>query len=189
MSTTVVLVANEPRAYREVVAIALRDLCPTAAVVAVEPDGLDAEVVRRRPDVVVCSRLSEAVETRVPVWVVLYPEGANVAVFSVLGKRETSIGPTLDGLAAFVNRTDLLARRSDPHPRHGAGGDGSSQAISAPIDRSAAGAAPQSVSAARPLATRISTAEASSTGMTPNGPARTAASPIPISMKNPWTAS
>ena len=106
MPPVLVLVANEPRAYRETIALALRELRPEAEVLAVEPETLDAEVVRRRPDLAVCSRLSEVVETRVPAWVLLYPEGANLAVVSVRGERATSGGLGLADLATLVDRAE-----------------------------------------------------------------------------------
>ena len=99
MPPVLVLVANEPRAYRETIALALRELRP------------DAEVVRRRPDLAVCSALSEVVETRVPAWVLLYPEGANLAVVSVRGERATSGGLGLADLAAVVDQTEDPVRR------------------------------------------------------------------------------
>ena len=112
MPPILVLVANEPRAYRETIALALRELRPEAEVLAVEPETLDAEVVRRRPALAVCSALSsEVVETRVPAWVLLYPGGANLAVVSVRGERATRGGLGLADLAALVDRAE------DPVPR------------------------------------------------------------------------
>ena len=57
-----VLVANEPRVYREALAGALAALSPEASVVAVEPAEHDGMVVRTRPDLVFCSSLAPAVE-------------------------------------------------------------------------------------------------------------------------------
>jgi hypothetical protein len=47
MPSPLVLVANEPRAYRETIALALKALRPEAEVIAIEPTDLDAEVKRR----------------------------------------------------------------------------------------------------------------------------------------------
>ena len=102
MTSPLVLVANEPRAYRETIALALSALRPRAEVVAVEPDDLDAEIARRHPDVAVCSELSPMIETSVPIWVLLYPEGANMAVVSVGGEQSTTGGLALDDLAAVI---------------------------------------------------------------------------------------
>jgi hypothetical protein len=66
-----VLVANEPRVYREALAGALAALRPEASVVAVEPAELDGMVVRTRPDLVFCSSLAPAVEAGDRAWTLL----------------------------------------------------------------------------------------------------------------------
>jgi hypothetical protein len=100
--SALVLVANEPRAYRETIALALKALRPEAEVIAIEPAELDAEARRRRPDVAVCSQMSETVEDVVPSWVLLYPDGANMTIVSVAGERSVSGNLVLDDLAALV---------------------------------------------------------------------------------------
>jgi hypothetical protein len=105
LTSRLVFVANEPRAYRETIALALSALRPHAEVVTVEPDRLDAEIRRRRPDVALCSRLSPAVESSVPTWVLLYPDGANIAIVSVDGRRSMTGGLALDDLAAVIGPT------------------------------------------------------------------------------------
>jgi len=102
MASPLVFVANEPRVYRETIAIALSALRPEAEIVTVEPDNLDAEVQRRHPDVALCSQLSPAVEESVATWVLLYPEGANMAVVSIDGKQSTTGSLALDDLAAAI---------------------------------------------------------------------------------------
>jgi hypothetical protein len=103
MTPPLVLVANEPRAYRESIAMALSALRPQAEVIAIEPDDLDAEVQRRHPDVAVCSQLSPTIETSVRTWVLLYPDGANMAVISVEGESSTTGSFALDDLAAVIS--------------------------------------------------------------------------------------
>jgi hypothetical protein len=102
MSSPLVLVANEPRAYRESITLALTALRPRADVIAVEPDELDAEVRRQHPDVAVCSHLSPTVEASVPTWVLLYPDGANVAVVSIAGERSMTGRLELEDLAEVI---------------------------------------------------------------------------------------
>jgi hypothetical protein len=102
MSPSLVFVANEPRVYRETLSLALSALRPRAEVVAVDPDLLDAAVRRRKPDMVVCSRLSPAVEDSVPTWVLLYPEGDNMVVVGAGGAWSTTGSLDLDDLAAIV---------------------------------------------------------------------------------------
>jgi hypothetical protein len=71
-------------------------------VIAVEPDKLDAEIRRRQPDVALCSHLSPAVESSVPTWVLLYPDGANMAVVSTRGAWPTTGSLSLEDLTAII---------------------------------------------------------------------------------------
>jgi hypothetical protein len=80
-----ILVANEPRAYREVIAGALQVLRPHHEVIVVEPENLDGAVVRLVPELVLCSRLTEVVETRPLAWAVLYPAMDTRALISIAG--------------------------------------------------------------------------------------------------------
>ena len=104
-----VVLANEPRYEREVLAAALRQLRPDVEVAELTPDRLDGELAALRPRLVVCGAASAAVRARVPAWVLLYPDGANLAVVSVHGERATSGGLGLADLAALVDRTEALA--------------------------------------------------------------------------------
>jgi hypothetical protein len=107
MTPALVLVANEPRAYRETIAMALRSLRPEADIVVVEPDALEAEVERRNPDVALCSHLSQTVEGLVPTWVLLYPDGANMAMLGANGQRSTARDLTLDDLAQVIQVSEI----------------------------------------------------------------------------------
>ena len=109
-----ILVGNEPRFYREVIAATLQELRPHLEVVIVEPEDLDGAVVQCRPQIVLCSRLSEVVETRCLAWVLLYPHGEACVVISVAGRRHTVPDPGLDGLLRVVDQTALLARDDAP---------------------------------------------------------------------------
>ena len=99
-----VLFANEPRAYREVLAAALATLRPHVEAVALAPGNLDGVVARLRPRLVVCSRLTAAVEAGAPNWVLLHPDGAPGAVVCAGGERTTVAKPDFDGLLALVDR-------------------------------------------------------------------------------------
>ena len=77
-----VLLANEPRSYRESIAAVFRQLRPGLQVKVVEPEALESSVTRFDPDVAICSRVTGAVMERVPVWVELYPEHAAHSVAS-----------------------------------------------------------------------------------------------------------
>jgi len=82
-----VLLANEPRSYRESIAAVFRQLRPGLEVKVVEPEALESNVARFDPDVAICSRVTGAVRERVPVWVELYPEHAGHSVASEGGRR------------------------------------------------------------------------------------------------------
>ena len=87
MAKACIVVANEPRAYREVLTAALHELRPHIEVISIEPDDLDRNISHRRPRLVVCSRLTEVVERCCDAWILLYPHRENRAVISVAGRR------------------------------------------------------------------------------------------------------
>lgn len=68
-----IVVANEPRAYREVIGSAIGRLRPGIEVTLVEPDELNRAVDRLDPQLVVCSRLEERPGSGT--WVTCYPDG------------------------------------------------------------------------------------------------------------------
>lgn len=105
-----VLFANEPRSYRETIAAVVRDLGPAGAeVFVVEPEDLEREVDKLAPDLVVCSRLSGAVEARVAAWLELYPEHGSKSRIGIGGERTTVEGIELSGLLWIVERARRLA--------------------------------------------------------------------------------
>lgn len=100
-----ILMANEPRAYRESIAAVLRELRPDVEVTTVEPDGLDGSISRLEPDIVVCNRATGAVREDVPVWVELYPDYASWSVVSFRGVRSTLAEIQLTDLLSIVDQT------------------------------------------------------------------------------------
>lgn len=106
MSTTSVLLANEPRAYRETIAMALRLLRPHIEVLVIDPETLDETIVQNRPKVVVCSSLTTIVEEHVPTWVVLYPEGALITLLYAHGDRTTVREMDLHGIMHLIDQTE-----------------------------------------------------------------------------------
>jgi hypothetical protein len=63
---------------------------------------------------VVCSRLSEVVQTRCLAWVLLYPRGQPRVVISVAGRPRTVPDPGLDSLLRVVAQAALLATDDAP---------------------------------------------------------------------------
>jgi hypothetical protein len=112
MSGLRILLANEPRSYRETLAAAFRILKPNTDVLVVDPDELDAEVERLSPHLVICSRATLTVKARSLAWVELYSEHGSVSVVSVGGERSTVAGIGLGDLLMVIERTETLARES-----------------------------------------------------------------------------
>lgn len=104
--------ANEPRAYREVIAEAVRDLRPEVEIMTVEPGELDDSISNSRPDMVICSVATETVKRNVPVWVELYPEFSPQSVISVKGETSKVDEIQLADLLSVVDRTEQLLQNS-----------------------------------------------------------------------------
>ena len=104
-----ILVANEPRCYREAIVGAVQALRPHLAVIAVETEDLDEEVMRHDPDLVLCSQLSKIVESWPCAWVVLYPEGETRAMVSIGGCRRTITADLpFASLLSIIDETERL---------------------------------------------------------------------------------
>lgn len=104
-----VLIANEPRAYREAFAAALQELRPRMEIFTAEPEDLDAAVLRHAPHLTVCSALTEIVQTRLLAWAMLYPGGTSSAVLSLAGRQTTVMGLDLGDLLDLLDRAERLA--------------------------------------------------------------------------------
>lgn len=99
-----VLLANEPRSYRESIAAVFRELRPAMQVKVVEPEELESNVARFGPDVAICSHVTVTVRERVPVWVELYPEHAARSVASEGGRRVEFAEIQLGDLLGILDR-------------------------------------------------------------------------------------
>ncbi len=104
--------ANQPRAYREVIAEAVRDLRPEVEVKIVEPDSLESEISAFVPDLVICDEAGEAVREHVKVWVELYPNFSPLSVTSVGGRVSTIEGIQLADILDIIDRTEELIRQN-----------------------------------------------------------------------------
>lgn len=89
MNSTRVIVANELRSYREAIAEVFANLRAGVEVFTAEPEDLDREVALLRPDFVVCSRTTSAVELMVPAWVELYTDFGASSQVSIRGETTT----------------------------------------------------------------------------------------------------
>ena len=116
-----VLVAHEPRAYREAMAAALAVLRPEADVVPVEPAELCRMVALVRPDLVFCGAPTTAVREAVPAWVEVSADGGRVVEMSIGGEVSTVPDLGVEDALALVDRAAALAAaraasRIGPHP-------------------------------------------------------------------------
>lgn len=102
-----VVLANEPRAYRDTLSVALRMLRPYANVIVADPESLDEVVMSHDPTVVICSKLTPVVERQVETWMVLYPEGSETALQEIAGERTKIEGIDLAGIASLIDRAIL----------------------------------------------------------------------------------
>ena len=107
-----VLMANEPRAYREGIAAVIGQLRPEVEITTVEPNALDASISRLSPDMVICSKATDALKGRVRVWVELYPEYAAWSVASIGGRRMEYAEIQLPDLLSIVDEAEELAGKN-----------------------------------------------------------------------------
>ncbi len=103
-----IVLANEPRAYRDVMAAAFRSLRPEMEIVTVEPDELGACLAESEPAVVVYSRQGDGMPPRVFAWVLLYPDGENRATVSVAREETSYADMEFDQLLGVLDRTVAL---------------------------------------------------------------------------------
>ncbi len=106
-----VLLANEPRAYRESIAQVFAQLRPGVEVMTAEPDELAERILRHGPVMVVCSEATGIVRERVPFWIELYPGYESRSVVSLEGTRSTIAEIELSDLLAVLDRAERLAQR------------------------------------------------------------------------------
>ena len=105
------LIANDPRVYREVISDALKRLRPLIEVSAALPEELDEAVARVRPHLIICSRLTAAARAACLAWVVLYPEGEDLAEIGAGGVRTALLtGVGVADLLSVVDETELRCR-------------------------------------------------------------------------------
>lgn len=104
-----ILLANEPRSYRETMAAALQVLRPDTEVRTIESKVLHRELESFAPQIVVCSNLTPAIETGALTWVELYPGHGPLSTVSIGGQRSVTDGIELPDLLSIVDRTEALA--------------------------------------------------------------------------------
>ena len=99
-----VLLANEPRAYRETIATVIGQMREDVEVETAAPDALDGAVRRSHPRMVICSEATDTVRSEVPVWVELYPGHGSRSLASIEGRREEYEDIQLSDLLDILDR-------------------------------------------------------------------------------------
>ncbi len=107
------LVAIAPRSYREAVALYLHRHRPQAEISIVSPEGVDAEVRRSSPHLVVCNEVSEVVREVTITWVRILFEDSLGAEVSVDGRSERVEDVGMDDLLEVFDRTEALLSEGD----------------------------------------------------------------------------
>jgi hypothetical protein len=103
-----ILLANEPRSYRQAMAHVLRALRPGLEVTETEQAALDRELSRSVPQLVICSRATPAVRGSAPAWVELYTDNGPLSFVAIGKERSTVQEMDLADLLRIVDR--VLAR-------------------------------------------------------------------------------
>ena len=98
-----VLVANEPLLYRDLLDSVLPRLRPNLTVLLVDPADLDDAVARLRPQLVLCSELTDAVRQFATTAIVLDPSDTRREILTVEGQQQVLLNPQLAELLAAVD--------------------------------------------------------------------------------------
>ena len=116
ISSTRVLVATEPRAYREVMTGTLQEMRPGAEILLVEPDDLSTALTRLQPHLVIASRPVETLPDCPCAWVLLYPAGATMVLICVDGRRTIMDDLPFERLLSLVDEAGTLSSNTSSTP-------------------------------------------------------------------------
>ena len=106
----VVIVAIEPRSYRQAMGQAIRALRPHVEVVVLEPSTLQAGVKRLDPELVFANRPDACAPTGRTAWVEFLPYEEPPARVCLAGRRRELGEVELSDLLSLVDETEKLAR-------------------------------------------------------------------------------
>ncbi len=99
-----VLLANEPRSYRQAIAHVLRALRPGLEVAETEQATLDRELRRGVPRLVICSCATPAVRGTALAWIELYTDDGPLSSVAIGRERSTVPGIELADILRIVDR-------------------------------------------------------------------------------------
>ena len=98
------MVANEPRAYREVIAETLRDIRPDVDFVILEPEELEELAQVLRPDLVICEEITTEVRNNAAFWLELYPAQKHYSIFGSSSKHSRIENIQLSDIVSIVDQ-------------------------------------------------------------------------------------
>ncbi|HET8522394.1 MAG TPA: hypothetical protein VFL82_04115 [Thermomicrobiales bacterium] len=107
-----IIIANEPRFYREVIAAGLKLLRAHIEITVVDPADIIASVAQLQPQLLVCSELTDSLAAASPTWILLPIDDRDPVVFNVGGERTTSGSIEFQDLLSAID----LAEQLQPHP-------------------------------------------------------------------------
>lgn len=94
------LIANDPRSYRDVLVGAVRLARPAVDIREVNPVDIAAEAARYTPDLIICSDMPADVDGTSCDWVLLSPDGRSSVRTMIAGRHE---------LLPYLEFRDLVA--------------------------------------------------------------------------------
>lgn len=109
-----VLIAIEPRSYREVIGLAIQELRPHVRVEVLEPGALRREVMRDEPDLVLCSQPSAPFSGRRTAWIEFDPYAGSTVTISWGDSKSEIETVDLYDLVSFVDETERLKGYDQP---------------------------------------------------------------------------
>jgi hypothetical protein len=105
-----VLIAIEPRSYRQVIGRAMQALRPHIEVVVLDPDTLEAGVARLGPDLVFADRPAASSSSGGPAWVEFRPYEEPPARVWLAGRTWELEEVELSDLLSIVDEAEELSR-------------------------------------------------------------------------------
>lgn len=104
-----IMVAIEPRSYREVIGEAIWALRPHHDVVIVDPSALEWEVARLDPELVVASQPNTVEPRGRPAWIDFRPYDETTAI-CLDGEYSENANPEFAELLSVVDETERLSQ-------------------------------------------------------------------------------
>ena len=99
-----VLIALDMLLDRNAMSQAMAILRPTWQVREVAPHDLTQALRDDRPDVVICSELTDSIAAQARMWFMLHPYGSQRCVVGVDGRRMEELNMAFDAILRYIDR-------------------------------------------------------------------------------------